>query len=50
MAHRYRRSCSSPHTVPIDRAVEALKLGVVDYITKPFDIEQLIDKTRRLIR
>ena len=33
----------------IDRAVEALKLGAVDYITKPFDIEQLIDKTRRLI-
>jgi DNA-binding NtrC family response regulator len=33
----------------IDRAVEALKLGAADYITKPFDIEQLIDKTRRLI-
>ena len=33
----------------VDRAVEALKLGAVDYITKPFDIEQLIDKTRRLI-
>jgi DNA-binding NtrC family response regulator len=33
----------------IDRAVEALKLGAVDYITKPFDIDQLIDKTRRLI-
>jgi DNA-binding NtrC family response regulator len=33
----------------IDRAVEALKLGAVDYITKPFDIEQFIDKTRRLI-
>jgi DNA-binding NtrC family response regulator len=33
----------------IDRAVEALKLGAVDYITKPFDIEQLIEKTRRLI-
>ena len=33
----------------IDRAVEALKLGAADYITKPFDIEQLIAKTRRLI-
>jgi DNA-binding NtrC family response regulator len=33
----------------IQRAVEALKLGAVDYITKPFDIEQLIDKTRRLM-
>ena len=33
----------------IDRAVEALKLGAADYITKPFDIEQLIAKTRELI-
>jgi DNA-binding NtrC family response regulator len=33
----------------IDRAVETLKLGAVDYITKPFDIEQLIAKTRQLI-
>jgi DNA-binding NtrC family response regulator len=33
----------------IDRAVEAVKLGAVDYITKPFEIEQLLDKARRLI-
>ncbi|HTS52042.1 MAG TPA: sigma-54 dependent transcriptional regulator [Burkholderiales bacterium] len=33
----------------VDRAVEALKLGAADYITKPFDIEQLIEKTRELI-
>ncbi len=33
----------------VDRAVEAVKLGAADYITKPFDIEQLIEKTRNLI-
>jgi DNA-binding NtrC family response regulator len=33
----------------VNRAVEAVKLGAVDYITKPFDIEQLIEKTRDLI-
>jgi DNA-binding NtrC family response regulator len=33
----------------VARAVEALKLGATDYITKPFDIEELIDKTRHLI-
>jgi DNA-binding NtrC family response regulator len=33
----------------VARAVEALKLGATDYITKPFDIEELIEKTRRLI-
>jgi DNA-binding NtrC family response regulator len=33
----------------VDRAVEMLKLGAADYITKPFDIEQLIDKLRRLV-
>jgi two-component system response regulator HydG len=33
----------------IDRAVEMLKLGAADYITKPFDIEQLIDKLRALV-
>jgi DNA-binding NtrC family response regulator len=31
----------------IDRAVEMLKLGAADYVTKPFDIEQLIEKVRR---
>jgi DNA-binding NtrC family response regulator len=33
----------------VGRAVEALKLGAADYITKPFDIEELIEKTRHLI-
>ncbi len=33
----------------VNRAVEAVKLGAADYITKPFDIEQLIEKTRDLI-
>ena len=33
----------------VNRAVEALKLGATDYITKPFDIEELIGKTRHLI-
>ncbi len=33
----------------VARAVEALKLGATDYITKPFDIEELIEKARHLI-
>jgi DNA-binding NtrC family response regulator len=33
----------------VGRAVEALKLGATDYLTKPFDIEELIGKTRHLI-
>ena len=32
----------------IDRAVELLKRGGADYITKPFDIENLIEKVRAL--
>jgi len=30
----------------IDRAVSLLKLGAVDYVTKPFDIEELLVKVR----
>ena len=33
----------------VNHAVDALKLGATDYITKPFDIEELIEKTRHLI-
>ena len=32
----------------IDRAVELLKLGAADYVTNPFDVEQLIAKLRVL--
>ncbi len=32
----------------IDRAVQLLKLGAADYITKPFDIECMIEKVRAL--
>lgn len=32
----------------IDRAVELLKAGATDYITKPFNLDQLVDKVRRL--
>jgi len=32
----------------IDRAVELIKLGAADYVTKPFDVEQLIAKLRML--
>jgi DNA-binding NtrC family response regulator len=32
----------------VDRAVAMLKLGAADYITKPFDLDELIDKLRRL--
>ena len=33
----------------IDRAVELLKAGAADYVTKPFDLEQLIEKVKALI-
>jgi DNA-binding response OmpR family regulator len=32
----------------IDRAVELIKLGAADYVTKPFDVEQLVAKLRVL--
>jgi DNA-binding NtrC family response regulator len=32
----------------IDRAVELLKAGATDYITKPFNLDQLVDKVRQL--
>ena len=32
----------------IDRAVELIKLGAADYVTKPFDVEQLVSKLRVL--
>jgi len=32
----------------IDGAVELLKLGAADYLTKPFDLEQLVAKVRTL--
>ncbi len=31
----------------VDQAVTLLKLGAVDYVTKPFDLDELIDKLRR---
>ncbi len=34
----------------IDRAVQLLKMGAADYITKPFDIEQMVEKVRALAR
>jgi DNA-binding NtrC family response regulator len=34
----------------IDRAVELLKQGAADYVTKPFDLEQLLAKVRALGR
>lgn len=32
----------------IDRAVELLKAGAADYVTKPFDVDQLVQKVRDL--
>lgn len=32
----------------IDHAVQLLKMGAADYITKPFDLEQLLEKVRSI--
>jgi two-component system response regulator AtoC len=32
----------------VDRAVELLKAGAADYVTKPFDLDVLVDKVRHL--
>ncbi len=34
----------------IDRAVQLIKRGAADYVTKPFDLEQLIERVRSLCR
>ncbi|MEY8414834.1 sigma-54 dependent transcriptional regulator [Tissierella praeacuta] len=34
----------------IDNAVEAIKLGAYDYITKPFEIEELINKVEEALK
>ncbi|AQH06251.1 transcriptional regulator (plasmid) [Burkholderia sp. KK1] len=54
----YTRLCSAMAKVPpfmlvtayasIDKAVSMLKAGVADYVTKPFDIAELIQKIRAL--
>ncbi|MCK4674218.1 response regulator, partial [candidate division WOR-3 bacterium] len=33
----------------IERAVEAMKLGAFDFLTKPFEIEQLINLVNRIL-
>jgi two-component system response regulator AtoC len=34
----------------IDRAVALLKAGATDYVTKPFDLDRLVEKVREVIR
>ena len=34
----------------IDRAVALLKAGAADYVTKPFDLDRLVQKVREIIR
>ena len=51
--------CSMPDPPPflfitgngtIDRAVALLKAGAADYVTKPFDLDRLVEKVREIIR
>ena len=34
----------------IERAVDLLKAGAADYVTKPFDLDRLVEKVREVIR
>ncbi|MGE5096038.1 MAG: sigma-54-dependent transcriptional regulator [Betaproteobacteria bacterium] len=34
----------------VEQAVELLKLGAADYVTKPFDLDRLMEKVRSLLR
>ena len=34
----------------IERAVDLLKAGAADYVTKPFDLDRLVEKVREIIR
>lgn len=56
----FREAISAHRTIPpfifitgfgsIQKAVTLLQLGAADYITKPFDIDVLVDKTRTLVQ
>ena len=45
-----RCRCSSPPGIPtLDTAIEALKLGAFDYLTKPFHLEEIAEKIKRAL-